>query len=161
MRGRLFDVGAAGLHRLDPLIVHVASADELTPLVERVPDAARVLIERFWPGPLSIVLPKRPLVPDIVTSGLPSVTVRCPSRSIAKKWIETAGVPIAARSANLFCSVGPTTAQHVAEQFGDQLSIILDGGPCNVGVESSVVSFLHDRPMLLRPAESLRKTSRD
>lgn len=140
-----------GRPRFDPLIVHVASRDELLPLVEHIPDAARTLIERFWPGPLSVVLPKKPRVPDIVTSGLASVAVRCPAHPIAKKLIETSGTPIAAPSANVFCSVSPTTAQHVAEQFGDRLPNILDGGSCDVGVESTVVSFLDARPVLLRP----------
>lgn len=156
---KIFEI--KGRPRFDPLIVHVASADDVLPLVKHVPDTARVLIERFWPGPLSIVLPKRPLIPDIVTAGLPSVAVRCPSHAIARKLIETAGVPIAAPSANQFCSVSPTTAQHVVEQFGDRLSMILDGGPCDVGVESSVVSFFQDQPMLLRPggvaAEEIEK----
>ena len=153
-----FDAGAVakifelkGRPRFDPLIVHVASCDEVQPLVAHVPDSARVLIERFWPGPLAVVLPKRECVPDIVTSGLASVAVRCPSHPVALKLIETSGVPIAAPSANIFCSVSPTTARHVADQFGKQLPYILDGGPCDVGVESTVVSFLDRRPALLRP----------
>jgi L-threonylcarbamoyladenylate synthase len=140
-----------GRPRFDPLIVHVASAGELQALVERVPAAARDLIAQFWPGPLSVVLPKRACVPDIVTAGLPSVAVRCPAHPVARRLIELAQVPIAAPSANIFCSVSPTTAQHVVEQFGDRLSHILDGGPCEVGVESTVVSFLEDQPVLLRP----------
>lgn len=140
-----------GRPRFDPLIVHVASSDELLPLVKHVPDAARAVVERFWPGPLSVVLPKKPCIPDIVTAGLNSVAIRCPAHPIAKKLIETAGVPIAAPSANVFCSVSPTTAQHVAEQFGDRLQCILDGGPCDVGVESTVVSFLDQHSVLLRP----------
>ena len=140
-----------GRPRFDPLIVHVASTEELPPLVKHVPSAATALIERFWPGPLSVVLPKNAMVPDIVTAGLSSVAVRCPAHEVARKLIEATGVPIAAPSANLFCSVSPTTAQHVADQFGDRLPHILDGGPCRVGVESTVVSFLDEQPTLLRP----------
>lgn len=140
-----------GRPRFDPLIVHVASAEELLPFVQQVPSGAKALMDRFWPGPLSVVLPKNSIVPDIVTAGLPSVAVRCPAHEVARKLIEAAGVPIAAPSANLFCAVSPTTAQHVADQFGDQLPQILDGGPCCVGVESTVVSFLDEQPTLLRP----------
>ena len=137
--------------RFDPLIVHVADKHDLPPLVKRVPGEAEALVDRFWPGPLSIVLPKNSCVPDIVTAGLPSVAIRFPAHQVARELIEAAGVPIAAPSANLFCSVSPTTAQHVADQFGDQLQHILDGGPCCVGVESTVVSFLDEQPTLLRP----------
>jgi L-threonylcarbamoyladenylate synthase len=140
-----------GRPRFDPLIVHIASADELQALVEQVPESAMKLIRRFWPGPLSVVLPKRDCVPDIVTAGLPSVAVRCPSHDVARRLIEAAGVPIAAPSANVFGAVSPTSAQHVAEQFHDRLPNILDGGPCVVGVESTVVALLDDRPTLLRP----------
>jgi L-threonylcarbamoyladenylate synthase len=140
-----------GRPRFDPLIVHVASSDELQALVERVPQAAMDLIARFWPGPLSVVLPKRACVPDVVTAGLPSVAVRYPAHPVARRLIELAEIPIAAPSANTFCSVSPTTAQHVVDQFGDRLSHVLDGGPCEVGVESTVVSFLEDQPVLLRP----------
>lgn len=140
-----------GRPRFDPLIVHVTSTVQLSPLVKDVPELALALIEQFWPGPLSIVLPKNSIVPDIVTAGLSSVAVRCPAHAVARKLIEAAGVPIAAPSANLFCAVSPTTAQHVTDQFGDQLLHVLDGGPCSVGVESTVVSFLEEQPTLLRP----------
>jgi L-threonylcarbamoyladenylate synthase len=137
--------------RFDPLIVHIASPERLHPLVKRAPQPAMDLIAKFWPGPLSVVLPKRSCVPEIVTAGLPSVAVRCPAHPVARRLIEAAGVPIAAPSANVFCAVSPTTAQHVVEQFGDRLLTVLDGGPCSVGVESTVVSFLDDQPVLLRP----------
>ncbi len=140
-----------GRPRFDPLIVHVARPDDLPTLVERVPQPAWDLIARFWPGPLSVVLQKRDIVPDIVTAGLPGVAVRCSADPIARRLIEAAGVPIAAPSANVFCAVSPTTAQHVVEQFGERLSMVLDGGPCEVGIESTVVSLLDDRPVLLRP----------
>ena len=137
--------------KFDPLIVHISSADELDQLVELVPDRARKLIERFWPGPLSLVLPKNICVSDIVTAGLSSVAIRCPAHDVARDLIRVAGVPIAAPSANIFGAVSPTTAEHVRQQFGDRLPYILDAGPCSIGVESTVVSFVHDPPLLLRP----------
>lgn len=143
--------------RFDPLIVHIASAADLQPLVERIPEWAQQLIEKFWPGPLSIVLPKKACVPDIVTAGLSSVAVRCPAHTVARALIQSAGVPIAAPSANVFGAVSPTTAEHVRQQFDDRLPHILDAGPCSVGVESTVVSFVHDKPMLLRPGGVTRE----
>jgi L-threonylcarbamoyladenylate synthase len=140
-----------GRPRFDPLIVHIADPAQLYALVQNVPPLARDLVGRFWPGPLSVVLPKRDSVPDIVTAGLPSVAIRCPAHPVARRLIELAGSPIAAPSANLFCTVSPTTAQHVRDQFSDRLPHVIDGGPCPVGVESSVVSFLSERPVLLRP----------
>jgi L-threonylcarbamoyladenylate synthase len=137
--------------RFDPLIVHIAAVDELSQLVVAIPQPARELIRQFWPGPLSLVLPKRPSVPDIVTAGLAQVAVRCPAHEVARALIEAAGVPIAAPSANRFGCVSPTTAEHVREQFGDELEIILDAGPCDIGVESTVISFAESQPMLLRP----------
>jgi L-threonylcarbamoyladenylate synthase len=150
-----------GRPRFDPLIVHVASPEELQPLVEEVPRPAMELIDRFWPGPLSVVLPKRACVPDVVTAGMPSVAIRCPAHPIACRLIELAGTPIAAPSANLFCAVSPTTAQHVVDQFGDRISRVLDGGPCKVGVESTVISFLGDPPVLLRPGGVTREEIED
>jgi L-threonylcarbamoyladenylate synthase len=140
-----------GRPRFDPLIVHVADQAGLEELVESIPDRAAELIERFWPGPLSLVLPKRASVPEIVTAGLPSVAVRCPSHPVARALIDAAGVALAAPSANRFGAVSPTTAQHVADQFGNSGLSILDGGPCQVGVESTVVSFIDPTPRLLRP----------
>lgn len=140
-----------GRPRFDPLIVHVTRTTQLQPLVKNIPELASALIEQFWPGPLSVVLPKNSIVPDIVTAGLSSVAVRCPAHEVARNLIDAADVPIAAPSANLFCAISPTTAQHVADQFGDKLPHILDGGPCRVGVESTVVSFLDEQPTLLRP----------
>ncbi len=140
--------------RFDPLIVHVANVDQAVELVRSVPPLAHKLIEAFWPGPLSLVLSKRACVPDIVTSGLSSVALRCPGHDVARSLIDAAGVPIAAPSANRFGGVSPTTADHVREQFGDRLPIVLDDGPCRIGVESTVVSFVDSddgHPILLRP----------
>lgn len=135
----------------DPLIVHLAAGEALAGIVESVPDAARELARRFWPGPLTLVLPKKAVIPDIVTAGLPSVAVRVPDHPVARELIERAGCPIAAPSANRFGGVSPTTAAHVAEQLGERIELILDGGPCRVGLESTIVSFLEAQPSLLRP----------
>lgn len=143
-----------GRPRFDPLIAHIADAAQLTDLARSVPALAKELIERFWPGPLSLVLKKQTCVPDIVTAGLPSVAIRCPAHEVARNLIRTAGVPLAAPSANRFGMVSPTTAAHVVEQFGDRLPVVLDDGPCRIGVESTVVSFVENsagRPTLLRP----------
>ena len=137
--------------RFDPLIVHVAGDSDLEKLVLNVPSQAKALIERFWPGPLSVVLTKKESVPDIVTAGLPSVAIRMPRHPMALRFIEEAGCPIAAPSANLFGCLSPTTADHVCEQLGAQIDLILDGGPCEVGVESTIISFLEKIPRLLRP----------
>lgn len=135
----------------DPLIVHLAAAEALDTVAASCPDAARRLIARFWPGPLTLVLPKRERIPDIVTAGLPSVAVRVPDHPVARQLIAAAERPIAAPSANPFGYVSPTTAQHVAAQLGDAVPLILDGGPCRVGVESTIVSLLDPTPVLLRP----------
>ena len=143
-----------GRPRFDPLIAHIADAAQLTELARFVPALAMELIERFWPGPLSLVLEKQPCVPDIVTAGLPSVAIRCPDHHVARTLIRKAGVPVAAPSANRFGMVSPTTAAHVREQFGDRSPLVLDDGPCRIGVESTVVSFVENsasRPTLLRP----------
>jgi L-threonylcarbamoyladenylate synthase len=135
----------------DPLIVHVARGDEIENLASEIPAGARRLIDRFWPGPLTVVLPKRKQVPDLVTAGLPSVAVRMPDHPVALSLIRTAGLPVAAPSANPFGYVSPTTARHVRDQLGSQVDLILDGGPCRVGVESTIISFREGRPTLLRP----------
>jgi len=143
-----------GRPRFDPLIVHVADPAAITNVASSIPPLAARLIESFWPGPLSLVLPKQTRIPDIVTAGLSSLAVRCPSHPAARRLIRAAGVPVAAPSANRFGMVSPTTADHVSEQFGDQVPLVLDGGACTVGVESTVVSFVDapdGRPQLLRP----------
>ncbi len=146
---RVFEIKARP--SFDPLIVHLAAAEDLESVVAAVPPAARVLMQRFWPGPLTLVLPKRAHIPDLVTAGLSSVAVRVPNHAVARALIRAAGCPIAAPSANRFGCVSPTTAAHVAEQLGDAPALILDGGPCRIGVESTVVSLLASVPALLRP----------
>jgi L-threonylcarbamoyladenylate synthase len=137
--------------RFDPLIVHVAEFAAVEVLATEIPAAARQLAEQFWPGPLTLVLPKQAIVPDIVTSGLPSVAVRQPDSAVTLQLIRAAGVPIAAPSANQFGRTSPTTAAHVDEQFDARLKLILDDGPCRVGLESTVLSLIEETPVLLRP----------
>ncbi|MCL2689004.1 MAG: L-threonylcarbamoyladenylate synthase [Chitinispirillia bacterium] len=135
----------------DPLILHISNIKWLDNLAADIPAAAKNLIEKIWPGPLTIVLPKKNCVPDIATSGLPGVALRMPSNETARALIELAGVPVAAPSANLFGSVSPTTAKHVEDQLGGSVDIIIDGGPCTVGIESTIISFMNAAPTLLRP----------
>jgi len=138
----------------DPLIVHLADASDLAAHAE-ADDAAdpRVarLADRFWPGPLTLVLRRRPHIPGIVTAGLPTVGLRVPDHPVARALIRAAGVPVAAPSANRFGRVSPTRAAHVARGLGDRVDVVLDGGPCRVGVESTVVLLAEGRALLLRP----------
>jgi L-threonylcarbamoyladenylate synthase len=135
----------------DPLIVHIASPAHLRKLVKDIPSSAKKLTEKLWPGPLTVVLFKEEHIPDIVTAGLPTIAVRMPDHPMALSLIKESNCPIAAPSANPFGYLSPTTAEHVREQLGDRVDLILDGGPCPVGVESTIVSFLEDKPRLLRP----------
>ncbi len=145
----------------DPLIVHVASLEQAHSLWSGAPDSAGSIARHFWPGPLTIVLPKAPSVLDLVTAGLPTVAVRMPGHDVALALIKALGRPIAAPSANVFGHTSPTSAQHVAEDLGDAVDLILDGGPCRVGVESTVLKIENGRGTLLRPgaitAEQLRE----
>lgn len=135
----------------DPLIVHVASMAELDGIVAEFPDTARALAGRFWPGPLTLVLPKVPVIPDIATANLPTVAVRIPSHPVAQALIRAAGLPIAAPSANLFTRTSATTAAHVVEDLGDRVDLVLDGGPASHGIESTVVAAQGNEARLLRP----------
>jgi len=135
----------------DPLIVHVANPADMKNLAKEIPSNAKKLIEKFWPGPLTIVLLKEEDIPDIVTAGLPTVAIRMPSHPMALSLIKESKCPIAAPSANPFGYLSPTTAEHVRDQLGDRVDLILDGGPCPVGVESTIVSFSEGKPRLLRP----------
>ncbi|MCA9112818.1 MAG: threonylcarbamoyl-AMP synthase, partial [Planctomycetaceae bacterium] len=146
---RVFEV--KGRPRFDPLIVHVASTNEARRLATDFPRAARQLAEAFWPGPLTLVLPKKGNVPDLVTAGLSTVALRVPAHPLARQLLVEAGVPIAAPSANPFGEVSPTTAEHVRLQLGDRIDYILEGGPCEVGLESTVVYVANEPPTLLRP----------
>jgi L-threonylcarbamoyladenylate synthase len=135
----------------DPLIVHIGDQSEINKLFKAIPYNVKRLIECFWPGPLTIVLFKKDNVPDIVTSGLQTVAVRMPRHEMALKLIKLSGTPIVGPSANSFGYLSPTTAEHVREQLGDQIDFILNGGPCEVGVESTIISFVEEKPKLLRP----------
>jgi L-threonylcarbamoyladenylate synthase len=135
----------------DPLIVHIAYPAHLIRLVKEIPPSAKRLTEKLWPGPLTVVLFKEENIPDIVTAGLPSIAVRMPDHPMALSLIKECRCAIAAPSANPFGYLSPTTAEHVREQLGDQVDLILDGGPCTVGVESTIVSFLDGKCRLLRP----------
>ncbi len=134
-----------------PLIVHVASIEMAQSLVAHWPESADELARRFWPGPLTLVLKKRPVIPAIVTANLSTVGIRMPAHPMALSLIRTAGIPVAAPSANRFTELSPTTAEHVRRSLGNDVDLVLDGGPCNVGIESTVLSLAEPTPMLLRP----------
>jgi L-threonylcarbamoyladenylate synthase len=135
----------------DPLIVHIASASQLPQLARQIPQRAWDLIERFWPGPLTLVLPKTERVPTVTTGGLDTVAVRMPSHPVAKRLIELSAVPIAAPSANRFGRPSPTIAKHVWEDLHGRIDLILDDGPTPIGVESTVLDLTVDPPLVLRP----------
>jgi L-threonylcarbamoyladenylate synthase len=134
-----------------PLIVHVHSIEMARELVREWPEPAERLARKFWPGPLTFVLPKRSHVPDRLTAGLETVGVRMPNHPFALALIQEAGLPLAAPSANRFGELSPTTAQHVRQALGDRVALVLDGGPTTVGIESTVLSLVGDKPLLLRP----------
>jgi L-threonylcarbamoyladenylate synthase len=134
----------------DPLIVHIRSYEMLSAVVTEFPETARQLAELFWPGPLTMVLPKSSRVPDLATAGLPTVGVRWPSHPLMLQVLSLTGFPLAAPSANLFGRLSPTTVEHVLDQLGDRIDLALDGGPCAVGVESTVLQIGDDRVSLLR-----------
>lgn len=142
---------AKGRPQDNPLILHIADAAELDALCHSIPESAYRLAERFWPGPLTMVLPARDCVPKCTTAGLPTVAVRCPDCDVTRKIIRLAGVPVAAPSANLSGKPSTTTAQHVLDDHDGKIPLIVDGGPCRVGVESTIVDLTEDRPRLLRP----------
>ena len=142
---------AKGRPDYNPLIVHLADAGAARALASAWPEAAERLAAAFWPGPLTLVLPKNDSVPDSVTAGLPSVALRVPAHPVARALLRAAGVPVAAPSANRSTEVSPTTAQHVARSLGERVDVIVDGGPCPVGIESTVLSLAGPVPTLLRP----------
>lgn len=142
---------AKGRPQDNPLIVHIAKVETLSDLVAEVPKAAKKLAAAFWPGPLTMILPKSEKIPDAVSAGLPTVAVRMPSHPVAHAVIEAAGVPLAAPSANLSGSPSPTNAKYVLEDMHDRIPLILDGGSSAVGVESTVITLATARPRVLRP----------
>ncbi|HYG03769.1 MAG TPA: L-threonylcarbamoyladenylate synthase [Chryseosolibacter sp.] len=136
--------------QFDPLIIHIPSPDKLTMYTQNVPAMAMRLAEKFWPGPLTLVLEKKPMIPDLVTSGLSTVGVRCPNHPLTTSLLRALDFPLAAPSANPFGYVSPTTAAHVNEQLGNDLHYILDGGACRVGIESTIVGFENDVAVIYR-----------
>jgi L-threonylcarbamoyladenylate synthase len=142
---------AKGRPAANPLIVHVTDATDVPRVAATWPDAARWLAERFWPGPLTLVLPRGPDVPDIVTAGGPTVAVRVPAHPVAQTLLRAAGVPVAAPSANRSTELSPTTAGHVYRGLAGRVDLILDGGPTTAGLESTVLDLSGDAPRLLRP----------
>jgi L-threonylcarbamoyladenylate synthase len=136
-----------------PLIVHVAGADQLDAWAREIPEAARTLAARFWPGPLTLILRKQPRVPDEVTGGQPTVGLRCPAHPVALALLRDFGGGLAAPSANRFGHVSPTTAAHVRDEFGDAVPVVLDGGECAVGIESTILDLSGATPRILRPGQ--------
>ncbi|MBN2857753.1 MAG: threonylcarbamoyl-AMP synthase [Candidatus Delongbacteria bacterium] len=133
----------------DPLIVHIADFDQLLELTSEIDDRVRMVAERFWPGPLTLILPKSSMVPDIVTSGLPTVGIRMPDNPVALELIRRSGCPVAAPSANKFGRISPTSASHVRKQLPDA-DYILDGGKTTVGIESTIIKFTKAGFQILR-----------
>ncbi len=145
---RIFEI--KGRPHFDPLIVHVVDCKMLLRVVGEFPPLAQRLAERFWPGPLTIVLRKTDLVPSLVTAGLPTVGVRMPSHPVARALIAATGEPLAAPSANPFGALSPTRASHVFDALGEAIDLVIDGGKTECGIESTIVA-LDPEPMLLRP----------
>ncbi len=156
---RVFEVKARP--SFDPLIVHLCDASDLPRVAAVADERVDRLAARFWPGPLTLVLPRRPAVPDLVTSGLDTVGVRVPAHPAARALIAAAGAPLAAPSANPFGYVSPTTAAHVADLLGSAVDLVLDGGPCRVGVESTILSLTGAEPAILRPGGTPREALED
>jgi len=145
---RIFEVKQRPL--FDPLILHFADAEGAFLLAERVPEMARQLAAQFWPGPLTLVLPKKEIVPDLATSGLPNVALRVPAHPVAQALLRAFGGPLAAPSANRFGRISPTDAMAVHLELGEAVPLILDGGACAVGLESTVIDLSGELPLLLR-----------
>ena len=140
----------------NPLIVHIYDRDQLAPLC-RIPERANLLMDAFWPGPLTVLCHKTTAVPDEVTAGLPTVAVRMPSHPVAREMLKVCGLPIAAPSANSSGRPSPTTAAHVLEDMNGKIPLIIDGGMCDVGLESTVLDLCHGEPVILRPGGVTRE----
>lgn len=147
--GRIF--AAKGRPPTNPLIVHVADEAMARGLAAAWPDAAHRITARLWPGPVTVVVPRGRSIPDAVTAGGPTVALRCPEHPLTRRLIAKAGVPLAAPSANRSLAASPTTAAHVLDGLGDRVDLILDGGPCSRGIESTVVDCTTSPPRILRP----------
>ncbi|MDX2306139.1 MAG: L-threonylcarbamoyladenylate synthase [Microscillaceae bacterium] len=134
----------------DPLIVHTYAWEEVKKYVLDIPTQAKELVQAFWPGALTLILPKKKIIPDLVTSGLDTVAFRIPNHPLTLDLLQRLPFPLAAPSANPFGYVSPTKAEHVTQQLGDQLAYILDGGPCEIGLESTIVGFEEGKPIIYR-----------
>ena len=146
---KIFEV--KGRPQDNPLILHVTDMEQVEALCDPIPESAYVLAKMFWPGPLTMVLPARNCVPKCTTAGLPTVAVRCPDSAVTRQIIHLAGVPIAAPSANISGKPSTTTAEHVLHDHDGKIPMIVDGGACRVGVESTIVDLTEEYPRLLRP----------
>lgn len=135
----------------NPLIVHIADTEQAEGLVTEFSDAARAVAKAFMPGPVTLILPKSPAVPNAVSAGLPTVGIRMPSHEVARAFIRECGVPIAAPSANVSAHISPTSAAHVYEDLKGRIPLIIDGGECGVGIESTIIDLSSDVPTILRP----------
>lgn len=145
---KIFEV--KGRPQFDPLIVHVRDLKATELYADNMPEYAEQLAREFWPGPLTLLLKKKPIINDLVTAGLDTVGLRCPDHPLAQELLNSLPFPLAAPSANPFGYVSPTRAEHVQEQLGNRISYILDGGPSAVGVESTIVGFEEDKPVIFR-----------
>lgn len=134
----------------NPLIVHIPSANMLTEITSHIPEKAKLLADAFWPGPLTLVLPKQKTIPDLITAGKPTVAVRVPNHPLTLELLEQLDFPLAAPSANPFGSISPTTAQHVNDYFEKDIQMVLDGGPCQRGIESTIIGFEGEEPAVFR-----------
>ncbi|MFM7327470.1 MAG: L-threonylcarbamoyladenylate synthase [Bacteroidota bacterium] len=134
----------------DPLIVHIADPAAMSIYARDIPKAAELLAAAFWPGPLTLLLPRKEIIPDLVTSGLDRVGLRCPDHPLIRQLLARLTFPLAAPSANPFGYISPTTAKHVNDQLGDRVGYILDGGPCRIGLESTIVGFEGDETVVYR-----------
>lgn len=135
----------------NPVIAHVSSIEQALSLIERVPPHFLRLIKQFWPGPLALIVEKKGVIPSTMTAGRSTLAIRMPNHAIAREIIEGVGEPLAAPSANISGRPSPTTARHVFEDFEGKIPVIIDGGPCSIGIESTVLSLVHPEPTLLRP----------
>ena len=142
---------AKGRPQDNPLILHIPEVDWLSRYCTDIPAAAWTLAERFWPGPMTMILPRRPMVPDVVTAGLDTVGMRCPQHPLCREIIRLADRPVAAPSGNTSGRPSPTTAQHMMEDMNGKIDAVVDGGPCSVGVESTIIDLTCEPPRLLRP----------
>lgn len=134
----------------NPLIVHIPSVDYLNTIVEYVPEKAKLLAEAFWPGPITLVLKKKNNIPNIITAGKDTVAVRVPNHPVTLELLNQLDFPLAAPSANPFSSISPTTAEHVDTYFKDSIKMVLDGGACKSGIESTIIGFENDQPIIYR-----------